>query len=193
MLQESYKDSVSGSSTWHRREQPCQTYAERGRQKRICRRVGFDASSPCQTQTWRGEANCSRGMMLRRQSGTKAPPPPAWRDDGGAWGEPVEAPPLPEDGAKREGYLAVQRHELIVVERGLQYLPLFLGSTLMQQLGVTKISMPRNRIRELHCFELAPAVGCRSLIMLKELRMPGNGLRYLPDDIGLPFKRPVHL
>ena len=79
----------------------------------------------------------------------------------------------------------MQRHELIVVERGLQYLPLFLGSTLMQQLGVTKISMPRNRIRELHCFELAPAVGCRSLIMLKELRMPGNGLRYLPDDIGL--------
>ena len=32
----------------------------------------------------------------------KAPPPPAWRDDGGAWGSPVEAPPLPEDGAKRE-------------------------------------------------------------------------------------------
>ena len=77
----------------------------------------------------------------------------------------------------------MQRHELIVVERGFQYLPLFLGSTLMQQLGVTKISMPRNRIRELHCFALAPAVGCRSLIMLKELRMPGNGLR-LPDDIG---------
>ena len=34
----------------------------------------------------------------------KAPPPPAWRDDGGAWGQPVEAPPLPEDGAKREGF-----------------------------------------------------------------------------------------
>ena len=66
----------TGQARRLRREQPCQTYAERGRQKRICRRVGFDASSPCQTQTWRGEANCSRGMMLRRQSGTKAPPPP---------------------------------------------------------------------------------------------------------------------
>ena len=119
----------------------------------------------------------------------KAPPPPAWRDDGdcysSAWGAPVDAPPLPEDGAMREGWLSVQRHELIVVERGLEYLPLILGSTLLQQLGVTKISMPRNSIRELHCFGRAPAIGCRSLRMLKELRLPGNGLRYLPEDVGL--------
>mmetsp|Transcript_15781 Transcript_15781/g.48850 ORF Transcript_15781/g.48850 Transcript_15781/m.48850 type:complete len:1528 (+) Transcript_15781:623-5206(+) len=113
------------------------------------------------------------------------PAPAAWRDDGGATGKQCAAPPLPEDGAVREGWRSLETHQLIAVERGLEALPLILGSTLLQQLGVVRISLPRNKIETLHCFSEAPAVGCRGLSMLRELRLPRNNLKCLPEDVGL--------
>ncbi|KAK7238634.1 hypothetical protein SO694_00020310 [Aureococcus anophagefferens] len=113
-----------------------------------------------------------------------APPPPMWRR-GGATGEPCDAPPVVDDMAQREGYRSLETHGLICVERGLSDLPAALGTTLHLQLGINLIQLPRNKIETLHSFGRTPQIGCRSLVQLVELRLPGNALQFLPEDIGL--------
>mmetsp|Transcript_35568 Transcript_35568/g.120505 ORF Transcript_35568/g.120505 Transcript_35568/m.120505 type:complete len:1384 (+) Transcript_35568:259-4410(+) len=113
-----------------------------------------------------------------------APPPPMWRR-GGATGEPCDAPPVVDDMAQREGYRSLETHGLICVERGLADLPAALGTTLHLQLGINLIQLPRNKIETLHSFGRTPQIGCRSLVQLVELRLPGNALQFLPEDIGL--------
>lgn len=115
---------------------------------------------------------------------TLAPAPPMWREDGST-GAPCDAPPLAEDGARREGHRSLETHGLICVEQGLTDLPCALGTTLHLQLGISLIQLPRNRIATLHSFGRTPQIGCRSLVQLVELRLPGNGLALLPDDVGL--------
>ncbi|KAH8045355.1 hypothetical protein JL722_14249 [Aureococcus anophagefferens] len=110
-------------------------------------------------------------------------PPPMCR--GGATGEPCDAPPVVDDMAQREGYRSLETHGLICVERGLSDLPAALGTTLHLQLGINLIQLPRNKIETLHSFGRTPQIGCRSLVQLVELRLPGNALQFLPEDIGL--------
>ena len=107
-----------------------------------------------------------------------------WRR-GGATGEPCDAPPVVDDMAQREGYRSLETHGLICVERGLADLPAALGTTLHLQLGINLIQLPRNKIETLHSFGRTPQIGCRSLVQLVELRLPGNALQFLPEDIGL--------
>ena len=95
-------------------------------------------------------------------------------------GAPCGGCPLVEDESTREGYLSLETHGLICVERGLADLPAALGSTLHLQLGIHLIQLPRNRIVTLHSFGRTPQIGCRSLAQLCELRLPGNRLDHLP-------------
>ncbi|KAH8053177.1 hypothetical protein JL722_9845 [Aureococcus anophagefferens] len=94
-----------------------------------------------------------------------APPPPMWRR-ARATGEPCDAPPVVDDMAQREGYRSLETHGLIC-------------------LGINLIQLPRNKIETLHSFGRTPQIGCRSLVQLVELRLPGNALQFLPEDIGL--------